>query len=138
MNKFDVSAIALAIGLAFGTGAMANSLSKEEYKAQKEGISAEYRSDKAVCGSFAANAKEYICNAEAEGKEKVANAALEALYRPTPQTRYDARVAKADAAFAVAKERCDDHGNAKDACVKEAKAARTTARADAKAQFGKS
>ena len=41
--------------------------------------------------------------------------------------------AKAKAAYAVAKERCDDKaGNAKDVCVKEAKAVETKALADAK------
>ena len=41
--------------------------------------------------------------------------------------------AKADAAYAVAKEQCDDKaGNAKDTCVAEAKAAHTKALADVK------
>jgi hypothetical protein len=43
-------------------------------------------------------------------------------------------MAKADAAYDVAKEKCDDRkGNDKDVCVKEAKAAHTQATADAKA-----
>jgi hypothetical protein len=42
-------------------------------------------------------------------------------------------VAKAEAAYAVGKERCDDKaGNAKDVCVKEAKAREIKALADAK------
>lgn len=42
-------------------------------------------------------------------------------------------MAKAESAYAVAKERCDDKsGNDKDLCVKEAKAAETKALADAK------
>ena len=43
-------------------------------------------------------------------------------------------MAKADAAYEVAKEKCDDRsGNDKDVCVKEAKANHTKATADAKA-----
>ena len=42
-------------------------------------------------------------------------------------------MAKAESAYAVAKEKCDDQaGNAKDVCVKEAKAVETKALADAK------
>jgi hypothetical protein len=42
-------------------------------------------------------------------------------------------VAKAEAAYVVAKEKCDDQaGNAKDVCVKEAKAVEAKALADAK------
>ncbi len=42
-------------------------------------------------------------------------------------------MAKAESAYAVAKEKCDDQtGNAKDVCVKEAKAVEIKALADAK------
>ena len=42
-------------------------------------------------------------------------------------------VAKAESAYAVAREKCDDQaGNAKDVCVKEAKAVEVKALADAK------
>ena len=55
---------------------------------------------------------------------------------PPPRSRIDshtARVAKADADYDVAKEKCDDlKGNDKDVCVKQAKAAHTKAKADAK------
>src|SRR4029077_14540301 len=44
-----------------------------------------------------------------------------------------ARVARAEATYEVAKEKCDDlSGNAKDVCMKEAKAAQVKAKADAK------
>ena len=79
------------------------------------------------------NAKD-ICQAEAKGKQKIAKAELDARYKGTAKAREDARVARADAQYEVAKEKCDDlSGNAKDVCVKEAKAAQTRAKADAKA-----
>ena len=127
--------IVLAFGFAFSAGSMAEGISKDDYKAGKDSIAAEHKSSKARCASLSGNPND-ICVAEAKGKEKVAMAELEASYKPTRKTRYQARVAKAEADYAVAKERCDDlAGNAKDVCVKEAKAAETAAKADANAQM---
>jgi len=135
VNKLPTNAIVLAIGFAFSAGAMAQSISKDDYQAGKDKIAAEYKSARAACASLSGNSSD-ICVAEAKGTEKVAMADLEASYKPTSKTLYQARVAKAEAALAVAKERCDDMaGNAKDVCVKEAKAAATSAKADAKAQM---
>jgi len=135
MKKLKFKVIALALGFAFSAGAMAQSMAKDDYKAGKDKIAAEYKTSKAGCASLSGNAND-ICVADAKGKEKVALAELEAGYQPSPKTRYQARVARAEADYAVAKERCDDAaGNAKDICLKEAKAAEITAQADAKAQM---
>lgn len=135
LKKLNITAITVAIGLAFSFGAMAQSMSKVEYKANTDTIVAEFKSARANCDSLSANAKD-VCMAEAKGKEKVAKAELEARYKPTDKNRYQARVAHADADYSVAKEKCDDKaGNEKDVCVKEAKAAQTSARADAKANM---
>ena len=91
MNQFNIAAIAVAIGLAFSTGAMAQSMSKDEYQARKDGISAEYKSAKANCDSFSRNVKDR-CKAEAVGNEKIAKTELEFRYKPTDKTRYEARV----------------------------------------------
>jgi len=78
------------------------------------------------------NAK-YVCVETAKGKEKVAKAEAEASYKGTEKAQYDARMAKAEADYSIAKEKCDDFsGNAKDVCVKEAKAAEVKAKANAK------
>ena len=59
---------------------------------------------------------------------------LEASYKPSAKATHEARVVKAEADYAVAKQHCDDKaGNAKDVCIKEAKAAEAGAKADAKA-----
>jgi hypothetical protein len=135
MKQFNISAVAVAIGLTFSAGAMAQSMTKDEYKAGKDGIAAQYKSAKANCNSFAGNVKD-ICRVEAMGNEKIAKADLGFRYKPSDNTRYEARVAKAQADYAVARERCDDKaGNAKDVCLKEAKAAEIAAKADAKAQM---
>lgn len=135
MNKLNISIITMALSLAFSTGAIAQNMSKDDYKAGKDKIAAEYKSAKAACDSLSGNPKD-ICVADAKGKEKVAKAELEAGYKPSNKATYEVSVAKAEADYAVAKERCDDmSGNAKDVCVKEAKAAETTAKANAKAQM---
>ena len=135
MNRSTITAIAAAVSLAFSACAMASSMTKYEYKAGKKGIEADYTSMKSGCDPLIANAKD-ICKAEAKGKENVALAELEAAYKPTAKTRNDVRIAKADANYAVAKEKCDDlAGNTKDVCMKEAKAAHVAAIADAKVQL---
>jgi len=112
--------------------AQAAMIPKADYKAGKDRISAEYKTDKAACGSLAGNTKD-VCVEEAKAKEKVALADLEYSYTGKPEDRNKALVAKAEANYAVAKEKCDDKaGNDKDVCVKEAKAVEVKALADAK------
>ena len=120
--------IALAIASAF-VGVSASAMTKDEYKAQKSQIEATAKTDKAACKDMKDNAKD-ICNSEAKGKEKVAKAELEAQYKPDPKQDKKVANAKADAAYDTAKEKCDDmKGDAKSACVKDAKAAHDAAKA---------
>jgi len=49
MKTFNIKLIALALGFAFSTGAMAASMTKADYKASKDTISAEYKTGKAGC-----------------------------------------------------------------------------------------
>jgi len=129
-----MTAIAAAIAATIGEPSAAG-MSKSDYLASKERIGAEYKTAKNSCEPLAANAKD-ICMAQAKGGERVALADLTASYQPTVKARYDARLARAEADYSVAKEKCDDQaGNAKDVCVKEAEAVRTTAKADAKAHM---
>lgn len=133
MNKLYISAITLVIGLALSSGASAANMSKDQYKAEKDGISATYKSDQENCKSMSGNAKD-ICMAEASGKEKVAKAELEANYKPSSKARLKVREEKVEADYKIALEKCDDKGgNLKDVCVKEAEASMKSAKADAKA-----
>lgn len=131
----NISILALTLAMLFSPHSMAEGISKDDYKAGKDKISAEYKAAKTGCATFSGNPKD-ICVAEAKGNEKIARAELEASYKPTSKSHYQALVARAEADLSVAKERCDDQaGNAKDVCLKEAKAAETTAKANAKAQM---
>ena len=135
MKHLNMTAIAVAIGLVFSAGAMAQSLSKSDYEAEKDRIEAAYKANKANCDSHSGNQKD-VCIAEAKGNEKIAKAELEARAEPSAKHHYDVLIAKADADYSVAKEKCDDQaGNAQDVCVKEAKAAETRAKADAEVQM---
>lgn len=122
--------LTVAMSVTFAGNAMA--LTQKEYKAQKDQISADYKVNSGHCGLLKANAKD-ICVSEAKGVEKVAKAELEAQYKPSAKNTEKVSLAKADAAYDTAKEKCDDlSGNAKDVCVKDAKAAQVKAKEDAK------
>ena len=132
MIKFKLSVLSAALCFAASSGVMAAALSKADFKAAKGEISAVYKADKAACNALSGNAGD-VCKEEAKGKEKVAIAELEMNQEPTEKHQYDLRMTKANAAYAVAKEKCDDFaGNAKDVCNKEAKSALVAAKADAK------
>lgn len=135
MKNFNIKVIVIALSLAFSAGAMAESMTKNQHKSHVKSIESTYKVDKTGCDSTAGNAKD-ICVAEAKGKQSVAKAELEANYKPSVKARYDANVAKADADYSVANEKCDDKsGNDKDVCVKEAKATKVHQIADAKTQM---
>ncbi len=126
-------AAALCGALMGGASIHAATMSNDEYKTTKDRIEAEYKDQKASCDKLKDNAKD-VCREEAKGKEKVARAELEYNRTGDPKDSAKVALAKADAAYDVAKEKCDDRkGNDKDVCVKEAKAAHTQATVDAKA-----
>ncbi len=107
-------------------------MSKDAYNAAKDHAKAVYKTDAEGCKAMSGNAKD-VCEQEAKGKRDVAIADAEASYKGTASARYDARVARVEATYNVAKEKCDDlSGNPKDVCVKQAKAAEVKGKADAK------
>lgn len=121
-----------AVGLIASGGASAQPMSKEAHEQAIQRAETQYKQDKSSCDTLSGNAKD-VCMEQAKGKEKVAKADADAAYRNTPQAREAALLTRADAAYEVAKERCDDlSGNPKDVCLKEAKAAEVKAKADAK------
>ncbi|MFN0184300.1 MAG: hypothetical protein ACKVQR_10840 [Aquabacterium sp.] len=132
MNKSSLlpRALVVAVLLALPT-VQAAALSKADYRSDKTRLDAQYKTDKAACAAFTDNAKD-VCVEQAKAKEKVARAELEFAYTGTNKDRNKVQVARAESAYAVAKEKCDDQtGNAKDVCVKEAKAVEVKALGDA-------
>lgn len=132
MNKLTRTAISATFFLLAGSSVIAADLTKAEYDTAKLEATAKYKADRTACKTLSGNAKD-ICVEEAKGQEKVTNASLKDQFTPSVEHRYALRMAKADAAYNVAKEKCDDAaGNAKDVCRKEAKSAYVSAKADAK------
>jgi len=129
---FNIKTSILVVVMLVLPMAQAATMTKAEYQAGKTRISADVKADKAACVLLADNAKD-ICIEEAKAKEKVARAELKYGYTAKSSDRNKVLVAKAEADYAVAKEKCDDQsGNAKDVCVQEAKALKTKALANAK------
>lgn len=127
------TAVAMAL-IAFACGpAMGAAMSKQEYQAAKKRIAVEYQAERQKCGPRHGNALD-LCMARVHGERDVAKAELEAAYRPSPRTDYDAAIARSKAAYAVDKEKCDEQrGAVRKACIDEAKAASERAKAAAKA-----
>lgn len=131
-NHFNLKASFIVAAMLLLPVAQAATMAKADYQAEKSRISADYKSDKAACASLVGNIKD-ICVEEANAKKKVAHAELEYSYTGKPGDQTKVLETKAKSAYAVAKEKCDDQaGNAKDVCVKEAKAVEIKALADAK------
>lgn len=123
----------LIVGALLAVSAVhAQAMPKADYKAAKTRISVEYEADKKACADLKANAKD-ICVEEAKAKEKVAMAELEFNDSGKPADGTKLAKTKVTSAYSVAKEKCDDQaGNAKDVCVKEAKAVEVKGLADIK------
>ena len=127
-TRAQICAFAAAALLAGSAAAV----TKDEYRATKDRISAEYKAAKAKCDALSGQPKN-LCAAEAKAAEKRAKGRAEADYENTPKAREKAVIADAEATYMVAKEQCATKtGNDKDVCVKAAKAAETKAKADAK------
>ena len=134
-----LTALIASAGLALSANAFAtDTMSRDAYKAEKDKIDASYKAEKERCDALSGNKKD-ICTAEAKGHRDVAKAELDARNKNTPAAQRDVGLKKADADYEVAKEKCDDlSGNAKDVCVKDAKAAHERARANVKTVAAKS
>lgn len=125
------TALALAALLVAGSS-FAATMTSAEASAAKSRISADFKADKAACATSTGNARD-ICQEQAKAKEKIALAELEYARSGKAADANKVAVAKADSAYSVAKEQCDDlAGDAKTLCRTEAQAAHSKAIADTK------
>ena len=107
-------------------------MSGDQYKAEKDRIEAEAKSAKAACKSLKDNAKD-ICEAEAKGKEKLAKKELDYKKNPNDKNAQDVEKMKAEVAYELQKEKCEDMKGADLAkCKKDAKVEKDRAMAAAK------
>ena len=107
-------------------------ISGDAYKQEKDRIEADAKAAKEACKSMKDNAKD-ICEAEAKGKEKLAKKELDYKKNPNDKNAQDVEKMKAEVAYEVAKEKCEDMKGADMAsCKKNAKADKDRAMAAAK------
>ena len=134
MNRFNPIRLCALMGCCFALGAaQAAPMANDDVSAQKSKISADYKAAKEHCKTLSGNAKD-VCNEEAKGNEKIAKAELDVRQNDNARNQEKLAKTRADAAYEVAKEKCDDlSGSQKSACRTEAKAAHKRAVADAKA-----
>lgn len=126
-----IPGIATILAVVTCAAAAAADMTKNEYQASRARIAAEYQAHRQKCGAHVGNPAQ-LCLARARGAQAVARAELEAAYKPGPRTHYDAAIARAQAAYAIAKQECDNsEGDARKNCMKDARAARERAKAEA-------
>jgi hypothetical protein len=130
--KIQLMSIAVALAFAAGTAQAQSTSARQVKNADQDRIEAEYKAARERCDPLQGNAKD-ICQKEAKGKETIAKAELDAKTNPSAASQRKVQEAKADVAYDIAKERCEDKkGNDKDVCEKDAKAAHERAKADIK------
>ena len=140
MNKLIYSCIAASCLTALSAHAQMNAPTAPapdpavaELKAGRDKIAADYKADRATCDAMKDNAKD-VCVEEAKGKEKIAKAELDQQMNPSDANARKVAEAKVEVAYSVAKEKCDDQkGDAKSACMKQAKADEEKGKAEVKA-----
>ena len=117
-----------AVGFAANTGM---AMDKAGFNAAKVQASADYKAQYKHCKTLDANARN-VCMKEAQGRKKIALADLQARLAPSNNADYQAIVVRADVAYAVNQEKCNERpGQARKVCKKDAKALHVRALEDA-------
>jgi hypothetical protein len=125
--------IATALAVIAWTDALAAEMTRSEYKAREGHILAAYEADRQKCGAGIGDGVD-LCVAKARAARKVASAELEAAYKPSLATNYDAAIARAQAAYSITNEECNDKdAMTRKVCERVAKAALERAEAEAMA-----
>lgn len=107
-------------------------ISKYSYTLATIRAEEQYTIDKEACAPLGEKAGER-CDVNAKSKERIVKAEAKAAYENTPKARADLRLARAQAKFDVAIDRCDEMtGGDKDACGRKANAELVREKAKAK------
>jgi hypothetical protein len=126
------TAALLLAACAFAGCVSAAPLAKNERRLDHDRAQAAYKLEWDSCRKLQGNAKD-ICKVEARGHFQVAKAEIEAKYKRSPANEDRVKLAKSEAAYRLAMEKCGDlGGNAKDVCKADAKASSVAARAEAR------
>jgi hypothetical protein len=127
---------AVLIGVLLLCAGVANAATPEAkalFDKASSAAAAQYKAARERCNALAGNPHE-VCVAEAKAAQVRAEADATAQYRNTLRAYTKARIDIANADFALDRTRCAaQKGNERDVCVERAKASRTAALADARA-----
>jgi hypothetical protein len=135
MMKSTVLSVLFGAAILAGGGAMATPTAeaKATYTQAKDRAEADYKMARAKCDAVTGNPRD-VCMAEANAVRVRTREEASAMYKNTLRAFTESRLKIADANFALDKARCAAlTGNNKDVCIKQAKATKIAAQADAKA-----
>ena len=123
---------ATALGISAAVDSPRSLMSPVDFGAAKKAIEAESHAALSKCRDLDSQAKD-LCKAEAKADERIRKADLEAQYRGTVAAAADAKLARAKAQYDIARAKCgDQHGEDKISCMRQARAEKAKALADAK------
>jgi hypothetical protein len=136
MHRRFIKTILTTLIAACAGSCFAQSMSEDEYSADRSIIDAQYHSAAASCDA-ASDGTQGMCNAEARGNRGVAAAGLELRYSDNVRNRYRLSLARADAAYALAQAECADSAiGARNACLAQARSTLMVSRAQARTESG--
>jgi hypothetical protein len=114
-------ALALGVGAAGFVHGAEGGMTKDAFRAAEKRLESQAKAQRKACARLKGNAKE-VCEVQAKGWETVAKAYLQARLEPGPEAEKEAKFARADADYAVARQRCASLKDpARDKCVDRAK-----------------
>ncbi len=135
MKQIPMHLLTLVTGLALAGSVAAQTMTRSEYQAEKNKISADYKAAKKACSASKDQARD-LCVVQAKSDEKMAKAQLEDRWKPTLKSHYKTQEVKAETDYAIAKVRCNESASKeKDSCIQSAKAAEKTAKNQAKTEL---
>jgi hypothetical protein len=131
-NTFAIILAGAALGFCLPAMA-ATPEAKAAYSASNDKAAADYKTDRTQCDAITGNPRD-ICIATANAIRVQTEQMAQAQYDGTASAQSSARMKIADANFDLDKTKCaSQNGNAKDVCVKQAKAIMIAAQANATA-----
>jgi hypothetical protein len=120
------------MGLSAAVDSPRSLMDKNEYSQARKAIEADTRLNLSRCRDVEGGAREQ-CRAQARADERIRKADLEASYRGTVAASNDARLERAKARYDIARAKCaDQRGEDKLTCLKDARAEKAKALAEAK------
>jgi hypothetical protein len=127
-SKFKGAGVRFCFAMAVGAAAAACSKppGAGDYLAAKDRIISAFKAETGKCAQLSGNASN-VCMQRAVGDRSIALAELAFQYSGKPEDRARVALAKRDATYELAKQMCDEQmGSVKEACIREADAARKT------------